>query len=80
VCWIIKEAAKASGIKKHVTSHVLRHTYATHLLEMGVDIMTLKELLGHSDIHTTMIYLHIAQLDKSRGFNPIDKLYRKTTR
>lgn len=79
VQWIIKEAAKASGIKKHVTSHVLRHTYATHLLEMGVDIMTLKELLGHSDIHTTMIYLHIAQLDKSRGFNPIDKLYRKTT-
>ena len=80
VQWIIKEASKASEIKKHVTSHVLRHTYATHLLEMGVDIMTLKELLGHSDIHTTMIYLHIAQLDKSRGFNPIDKLYRKTTR
>lgn len=75
VQWVIKEAAKASGIKKHVTSHVLRHTYATHLLEMGMDIMTLKELLGHSDIHTTMIYLHIAQLDKGRGFNPIDKLY-----
>jgi len=77
VQWIIKEAAKASGIKKHVTSHVLRHTYATHLLEMGMDIMTLKELLGHSDIHTTMIYLHIAQLDKSKGFNPMDKLYSK---
>jgi site-specific recombinase XerD len=77
VQWIIKEAAKASGIKKHVTSHVLRHTYATHLLEMGMDIMTLKELLGHSDIHTTMIYLHIAQLDKSKGFTPMDKLYSK---
>ena len=75
VQWIIKESAKASGITKHVTSHVLRHTYATHLLEMGLDIMTLKELLGHSDIHTTMIYLHIAQLDKGKGFNPMDKLY-----
>ena len=75
VHWIIKETAKASGIKKHVTSHVLRHTYATHLLEMGLDIMTLKELLGHSDIQTTMMYLHIAQLDKSKGFSPMDKLY-----
>ena len=75
VQWIIKESAKASGITKHVTSHVLRHTYATHLLEMGLDIMTLKELLGHGDIHTTMIYLHIARLDKGKGFNPMDKLY-----
>lgn len=75
VQWIIKEAAKSAGIKKHVTSHVLRHTYATHLLEMGLDIMTLKELLGHSDINTTMVYLHIAQLDKGKAFNPIDKLY-----
>ena len=77
VQWIIKEAAKSSGIKKHVTSHVLRHTYATHLLEMGLDIMTLKELLGHSDITTTMMYLHIAQLDKGKAFNPMDKLYSR---
>ena len=77
VQWIVKEAAKASGIKKHVTSHVLRHTYATHLLEMGLDIMSLKDLLGHSDIHTTMMYLHIARLNKGRAFNPIDKLYPK---
>ena len=76
VQWIIKEASKKSGIKKHVTSHVLRHTYATHLLEMGLDIMTLKELLGHSDIHTTLVYLHIAQLDRERAFNPMDKLYK----
>jgi len=75
VQWILKEANKRSGIKKHITSHVLRHTYATHLLEMGLDIMTIKDLLGHVDITTTLIYLHVAQLDKQRGFNPIDVLY-----
>jgi len=80
VQWIIKEAVKHSGIKKHVTSHVLRHTYATHLLEMGLDIMTLKDLLGHSDINTTLIYLHVAQLDKGRGFNPMDKLFSEKKR
>lgn len=77
VQWIIKEASRKAGIKKHVTSHVLRHTYATHLLEMGLDIMTLKELLGHSDIRTTLVYLHIAQLGRNRAFNPIDRLYGK---
>jgi len=70
VQWVVKEAAKKSGIRKHVTSHVLRHTYATHLLEMGLDIMTLKDLLGHSDINTTLVYLHIAQLGRGRAFNP----------
>jgi site-specific recombinase XerD len=77
VQWIIKEAARRAGIKKHVTSHVLRHTYATHLLEMGLDIMTLKDLLGHSDIRTTLVYLHVAQLGRQRAFNPLDKLYDK---
>jgi len=75
VRWVVKETARKSGIKKHVTSHVLRHTYATYLLEMGLDIMTLKDLLGHSDINSTLIYLHIAQLGRGRAFNPMDKLY-----
>jgi len=77
VRWVVGEAARKSGIKKHVTSHVLRHTYATHLLEMGLDIMTLKDLLGHEDIQSTLIYLHIAQLGRGRAFNPLDKLYPK---
>ncbi len=75
VQWVIKEASKKAGIRKHVTSHVLRHTYATHLLEMGLDIMTLKDLLGHTDIQTTLVYLHIAQLGRERSFNPLDRLY-----
>ena len=75
VQWIIKESAKRAGISKHVTSHVLRHTYATHLLEMGLDIMSLKEALGHSNINTTLVYLHIAQLGRQRIFSPMDKLY-----
>lgn len=75
VQWIIRQAVKKTAIKKRVTSHVLRHTYATHLLEMGTDIMTLKELLGHVDIRTTMVYLHVARLDKYRAFCPLDKLY-----
>lgn len=77
VQWIIRETVKKTNIKKQVTSHVLRHTYATHLLEMGTDIMTLKDLLGHCDIKTTMIYLHVAQLNKHMAFCPMDKLYEK---
>ncbi len=50
VQWIIRQAHLKTAIKKQVTSHILRHTYATHLLEMGTDIISLKELLGHTDI------------------------------
>lgn len=75
VQWVVKQATRKSGIKKHVTSHVLRHTYATHLLELGLDIITLKDLLGHLTIHTTLIYLHIAQLGRNKAFSPMDKLY-----
>ena len=77
VQWIIKQTLLKTDIKKRVTSHVLRHTYATHLLEMGTDIITLKDLLGHTDIKTTMLYLHVAQLSKERAFSPLDKLYEK---
>lgn len=76
VRWIVKESGRKSGIKKKVTSHTLRHTYATHLLEMGLDIMTLKDLLGHVDIQTTLKYLHIAQLGREKAFSPLDRLYR----
>jgi integrase/recombinase XerD len=61
VQWAVNEARKVAGIEKEMTVHTLRHTYATHLLEDGLDIVTIKELLGHECIDTTMIYLDVAQ-------------------
>ncbi len=74
--WLIRETRKNSGIKKQFTSHTLRHSYATHLLEMGLDIVSLKELLGHSCIATTMLYLHISQLGRQKAFSPLDRVYK----
>ena len=73
--WVVKEARKVSGIEKEVSPHVLRHSYATHLLEMGLDIMSLKDLLGHANIETTLIYLHISQMGRQKPFSPLEKLY-----
>nr|WP_240338113.1 tyrosine-type recombinase/integrase [Gelidibacter japonicus] len=75
VQWIVREARKRSGIPKEITAHILRHSYATHLLEMGLDIMSIKDLLGHADIQTTLIYLHVAQSGRQKPFSPLDRLY-----
>lgn len=75
VQWAVKEAARRAGIRKEVCVHTLRHTFATHLLEDGLDIISLKELLGHQDIETTMIYLHVAQNEKFKPFSPLDTLF-----
>ena len=63
---IVKHAAKDAGIKKHVSPHTLRHSFATHLLEAGVDIKYIQKLLGHKDIRTTQIYTHIANKDLTK--------------
>lgn len=76
VQWIIRQTRKQSGINKQITAHTLRHSYATHLLEMGLDIVSLKEVLGHSCIETTMMYLHISRLGKQQAFSPMDRIYQ----
>jgi len=58
--WVMRQTLKKTGITKDVSLHSLRHSYATHLLEDGVDILTIKALPGHANIDTTMIYLHVA--------------------
>jgi len=73
--WVVREATKKTGINKQVSVHTLRHTYATHLLEQGLDIVSIKELLGHAHIDTTMVYLHVAKAGRQRPFSPLDKLY-----
>jgi len=76
--WVMRENLKKTSITKDVNLHSLRHAYATHLLEQGVNIVTLKELLGHADITTTMIYLHVAQCDLVKAHSPLDRLYNYT--
>ena len=74
--WVMREALKKTEIKKKVNLHSLRHSYATHLLEEGLNIVTLKELLGHSDVSTTMIYLHVARCAVTQAHSPLDTLYK----
>ncbi len=68
----IKQAARKSGIEKHVKCHTLRHSFATHLLEAGYDIRTIQELLGHADVSTTMIYTHVLNTPGVIIKSPID--------
>lgn len=75
--WVMREALKKAGIKKEVSLHTLRHSYATHLLEEGVNILLIKKLLGHAKIETTMIYLHVAQCPIVSAHSPLDTLYPK---
>ncbi|MBN2866385.1 MAG: tyrosine-type recombinase/integrase, partial [Thiotrichales bacterium] len=73
--WVMRENLKKTSITKQVNLHSLRHSYATHLLEDGLNIVTLKELLGHAEITTTMIYLHVAQCTLIKPHSPLDTLY-----
>jgi site-specific recombinase XerD len=77
VQWAVKTLSKKAGILKDVNVHTLRHSYATHLLEDGLNIVSIKNLLGHANIETTMVYLHIAQSDYQKPFSPLDKLYEQ---
>ena len=73
----IRAAAKKSGLTKRVTPHVFRHSFATHLLENGEKFRKVQELLGHKDIQTTMIYLHVMEGGTTDVRSPLDLLEEK---
>jgi len=67
-----KEAVEKAGLTKRASCHSLRHSFATHLPENGVDIRTLQDPMGHSDVSTTMIYLHVMKRPGAGAPSPLD--------
>ena len=71
---IIKLSAKKAGITKSISFHTLRHCFATHLLEQGVNLKVIQEFLGHNSLRTTSIYLHLANFELANIISPLDNM------
>lgn len=71
---IVKRAVKKSGISKHIHIHSLRHAFATHLLEQGINLKVIQKLLGHTSLRSTAIYLHLAKVDPNSVTSPFDQI------
>jgi len=71
---VLKKSAQKAGIKKRVHLHMLRHSFATHLLEQGTNLRVIQNLLGHESIQTTEIYTHVSKLEIQKVINPIDEI------
>jgi len=74
--WLLKECRSKVDTHKKFTAHTLRHSFATHLLEDGMNILSVKDLLGHARIETTLIYLHVVDVGSSAKYSPLDILYK----
>lgn len=74
IWWLCRKATREAGIKKRVSPHTLRHSYATHMLEAGADLRTIQVLLGHQDVQDTVVYLHLSNRHLTAVPNPLDRM------
>ena len=72
---VVRDARIAAGIKKKITPHVLRHSFATHLMDNGTDTRYIQELLGHKSLETTAIYAHVSTKDFQKIISPLDRIF-----